>query len=130
MSYLVGGGDYYTSHDFRTVRFYEFLDIAITHELHTDRECGCLEYDRADCVENVYGDTCIAYVSRGSITVATDTLDYIMRPLLAPFDELSLWEFLEQTEKVKRSSTEYGKSKPMTSALKELVLNVVPIHAE
>jgi len=29
MSYLVGGGGYYTTHDFRSVHFYEFMDIAI-----------------------------------------------------------------------------------------------------
>lgn len=106
MSYLVGGGDYYASHDFRTVRFYEFIDIAVKHELHVDQVCGCMEYGLTDCPDNLYGDTCMAYITKGSITVSTDTLDYIMRPSSAPFDDMSLWEFLEKTEKVRRTSTE------------------------
>ena len=105
MSYLVGGGDYYTTHEFRTVRFYEFIDIAIKHEQHIDQVCSCSDTSSTDCPENMYGNTCMAYVSRGSITVATDTLDYIMCPSAAPFNDMSLWEFLEQTEKVKRSTT-------------------------
>ena len=106
MSYLVGGGDYYASHEFRTVRFYEFIDIAVKHELHVDHICNCMEYALTDCPENLYGDTCMAYLTKGSIAVSTDTLDYIMRPSSAPFDDMCLWEFLEQTEKVRRISTE------------------------
>jgi len=48
----------------------------------------------------------MAFITKGSITVATDTVDYIMRPSSVPFDDMSLWEFLEQTEKVRRTSTE------------------------
>ena len=106
MSYLVGGGDYYASHEFRTVRFYEFVDIAVKHEYHVDQVCGCTEHGLTDCPENMYGDTCMAYITKGSITVSTDTLDYIMRPSSAPFDDMSLWQFLEQTEKVRKTSTE------------------------
>ena len=107
MSYLVGGGDCYTSHDFRTVRFYEFLDIALKHKQHLDGMCDCVELEHIDCPENLYRNTCMAYVSKGSITVVTDTLDYIMRPSTTPFEEMSLWEFLEQTEKVKRPTSEH-----------------------
>ena len=106
MSYLVGGGDYYMTHEFQSVHFYEFVDIAIKHEQHIDQICRCVESEQTNCPENLYGNTCMAYVSRGSITVATDTLDYIMCPSAAPFNEITLWEFLEQTEKVKRSSAE------------------------
>jgi len=106
MSYLVGGGDYYASHEFRTVRFYEFIDIAVKHECHIDLNCDCTEHGLTDCPENLYGETCMAFITKGSITVATDTVDYIMRPSFAPFDDMSLWEFVEQTEKVRKTSTE------------------------
>jgi len=80
--------------------------VAIKHEKHIDQLCGCIEPEHTDCTENLYGNTCMAYVLSGSITVAADTLDYIMCPSASPFDEMSLWEFLEQMEKVKRGATE------------------------
>ena len=106
MSYLVGGGDYYASHEFRTFRFYEFVDIAIKHEMHIDGRCGCTDHELSDCPDNLYGETSMAYLTKGSITVATEMLDYIMRPCSMPFDEMSLCEFLEQTDKVRKLSKE------------------------
>lgn len=101
MSYLIGGGDYYTGHEFRTIRFHEFVDIAIAHEHHVDGVCTCGEPSVPDCPGNIYSSTCTTRTSQGSLSVVSDTLDYLMRPSASPFNSMSLWQFLKQTMKVR-----------------------------
>ncbi|KIN93903.1 hypothetical protein M404DRAFT_35596 [Pisolithus tinctorius Marx 270] len=105
MSYLIGGGDFYTSHEFCIVRFHEFVDIVIAHELHVDGDCNCTGEELTDCPENLYGSTCTAHTSDGSLSVVLEPQDYLMRPSVPPFEGMCLWQFLEQTQKVKRTSS-------------------------
>ncbi|KAF8447512.1 hypothetical protein L210DRAFT_3321898, partial [Boletus edulis BED1] len=97
MSYLVGGGDVYTSHDFRPFRFYEFIkglqemeatrqDVANTENI----EPGTAEEDQDIILD----------VSTGDATVTSDILDYRYRPVESLFEDMSVWEFFEQTVKV------------------------------
>ncbi|KIN94900.1 hypothetical protein M404DRAFT_34604 [Pisolithus tinctorius Marx 270] len=105
MSYLVGGGDFYTSHEFRIVRFHEFVDIVIAHELHVDGDCNCMGEELTDCPGNLYGSTCTAHTSDGLLSVVLELQDYLMCPSVPPFEAMCLWQFLEQTQKVKRTSS-------------------------
>ncbi|KAG1828296.1 hypothetical protein EV424DRAFT_1285855, partial [Suillus variegatus] len=46
MSYLVGGGDYYTSHVFQTFKFYEFLNALSDFEMSVgEASCESMQYD-------------------------------------------------------------------------------------
>ncbi|KAF8133837.1 hypothetical protein EV363DRAFT_1090366, partial [Boletus edulis] len=98
MSYLVDGGDVYTSHDFRPFRFYKFIkglqemeatrqDVANTENIV---EPGTAEEDQDIILD----------VSMGDATVTSDILDYRYRPVESPFEDMSVWEFFEQTVKV------------------------------
>ncbi|KAI5996540.1 hypothetical protein F5J12DRAFT_725566, partial [Pisolithus orientalis] len=78
MSHLVWGGDYYTSHQFHTICFHNFIDIAHAHEQHVDGFCICPDHGLPDCPDNLYGETCLAFTSPGSISVVSDTIDYLM----------------------------------------------------
>jgi hypothetical protein len=98
MSYLIGGGDYYTSHDFRPFRFYDFMKGLDLYERSRDDHLpsnGESNEDEDDLEENAMMD-----VSNGDPTIVSDILDYQMRPLAEPFNAMSLWEFIERTRKV------------------------------
>ncbi|KIO09235.1 hypothetical protein M404DRAFT_22410 [Pisolithus tinctorius Marx 270] len=105
MSYLIGGGDYYTSHEFHTIQFYEFIDIVLLHELHIDGDCDCGAQAGADCPGNVCGSMCMAHASDDTLSVVLEPLDYTMHPTMAPFEEMCLWQFWEQMQKVKRTGS-------------------------
>ncbi|KAF8136456.1 hypothetical protein EV363DRAFT_1126909, partial [Boletus edulis] len=97
MSYLVGGGDVYSSHDFRPFRFYEFLKQL--HDFEACRHDGPTTADGE--LETIEGEQDIVLdVSTGEATVTSDVLDYRFRPLESPFNEMSVWEFFEQSQKV------------------------------
>lgn len=99
MSYLVGGGDYYCSHGFRSFRFYEFLKESRRDDAaRRDRSYGNDDLeDHQQQEEEVLVD-----VSSGEAAVASDVLDYRYRPSCTSFDNLSVWEFFERTREVWR----------------------------
>ncbi|KAI6001858.1 hypothetical protein EDD15DRAFT_2385661 [Pisolithus albus] len=93
MSYLIGGGDYYTAHDFETVRFHDFLNVIDHFEDEECPECRCGCVDKDMCITFLCGATCTATVQTGSVMVSNDCLDYLLRPQRICFEHMCLWEF-------------------------------------
>ncbi|KAG2108798.1 hypothetical protein BD769DRAFT_1392699 [Suillus cothurnatus] len=99
MSYLVGGGDFYVSHTFQTVRWYEFVQAAdrLDREMMDDEN------------EERYGESEDSPIQEEQVTVnitadgvevTSDIEDYTLRPITeCQFADLSLWEFVEKTIK-------------------------------
>lgn len=102
MSYLIGGGDVYTSHTFQTVKWYEFMNAVDRF----DMECACREGGEAsqdvDDVEQLQEEYVTMNISTQMIEFSSDMADYILCPLDAePFSDLCLWQFIERTIKVR-----------------------------
>ncbi|KAF8125569.1 hypothetical protein EV363DRAFT_1098218, partial [Boletus edulis] len=97
MGYLVGGGDYYSSHEFRPFRFYEFVKGSQRND-----------YSRLDSIrgeddqdnDHLLEEEVLVDISSGEVTVCSDVLDYRLRPNNAMCDSMSVWEFFERTRKV------------------------------
>ncbi|KAF8122488.1 hypothetical protein EV363DRAFT_1182651 [Boletus edulis] len=103
MSYLVGGGDVYTSHEFRPFRFYECMRNLETYI--RDRDGTTYAQDSSE--ENVHewdsDDEITLDVSSGKPAIESELADYLFRPVQEPFNSMSLWEFIEKTRKVIRN---------------------------
>lgn len=80
MSYLIGGGDYYTGDDFRTIRFQDFLDVVYRFEDSSSTPCRCGCADEDDCILSLCGVTCTA-----------------IRPSRPAFQQMCLWDFVQRT---------------------------------
>ncbi|KAI0359240.1 hypothetical protein OH77DRAFT_1372819, partial [Trametes cingulata] len=101
MSYLVGGGDFYASHTFRTLywgAFDRFFKKAFCETGYND-----------DIIEDTlqqddHEETFILNLQpTGSISAVNQQQDYMLRSTDPAFDGLSLYEFVGLVEKVKRS---------------------------
>ncbi|OJT07088.1 ATP-dependent DNA helicase PIF1 [Trametes pubescens] len=124
MSYLVGGGDHYTSHKFRVLHWGSFDRLfrdAFAEPQHNDitttsGEEGEAESDdaaaQADGSE-LDGDdedeqphdvpdeqSFLLQIQPGTISSRNQQQDYVYRSLSAPFDALCLYEFVATTESV------------------------------
>ncbi|KAG6371474.1 hypothetical protein JVT61DRAFT_9505 [Boletus reticuloceps] len=97
MSYLVGGGDHYCSHDFRSFRFYEFIKGSRRNDY--SRRDGCYSSDDHEDVQQEEEEILVD-VSSGDAAIASDLLDYRFRPSDTSFETMSVWEFFERTRKV------------------------------
>lgn len=104
MSYLVGGGNYYSSHELRPFPFYVFLKCLQTSELAPQRVDTDIPSQREDNEEdgNVeeWEEDLTVDVSSGEPAISSDIMDYRFRPVEEPFDDVSLWEFIACTQKV------------------------------
>ena len=102
MSYLVRGGDTYASHMFHAFCFQEVLHTTLN--LNTFLPEGTVE--QHDGVEKESNDErqIVIDISSGKPVVTSDMLDYRMWPVEHPFDEMNLWEFIEQTRKVSHTT--------------------------
>ncbi|KAG1763818.1 hypothetical protein EV702DRAFT_1205370 [Suillus placidus] len=99
MSYLVGGGDFYTSHTFQTFKWFEFTNAVnkFEHDAHKSED-GEVE-DDADMMR--IEELVTVNVSAENVEFSSDIQDYTLRPCDVNFDDLCLWEFIESTVKVK-----------------------------
>ncbi len=105
MSYLVGGGDYYTSHKFKNLRWTDFVDHVLhnTRTLHDDEIIP--EHARDNKNPSTAQDQhCVLSINHGSITVHNHVLDYALRGDDEMFSGLSLWDFVANTEKISHAS--------------------------
>ncbi|KAG1844565.1 hypothetical protein C8R48DRAFT_750837 [Suillus tomentosus] len=97
MSYLVGGGDFYTSHTFQTLRWYEFVQAAdrLDREMtYDENEEPCEESEDSTIQE----EQVTVNVMADGVEVTSDIEDYALRPITEhQFADLSLWEFVEKT---------------------------------
>ncbi|KAG1798686.1 hypothetical protein EV424DRAFT_1352515 [Suillus variegatus] len=99
MSYLVGRGDFYTSHTFQTLRWYEFVQAAdrLDREMmYDENEEPCGESEDSTIQE----EQVTVNVMADGVEVTSDIEDYTLRPITeCQFADLSLWEFVEKTIK-------------------------------
>ncbi|KAI9057278.1 hypothetical protein FKP32DRAFT_1542375, partial [Trametes sanguinea] len=96
MSYLVGGGDVYSSHRYRVLHwgaFDRFFRVAFAE----DRNGA---HDHVDAPAEPE-ETCVLALQAGSITSSSQQQDYIHRSTEPVFDVMCLYEFVASTEKVR-----------------------------
>ncbi|KAJ7215813.1 hypothetical protein GGX14DRAFT_562271 [Mycena pura] len=129
MSYLIGGGDHYTSHSFKVVKWGQIDRFVAALEKHQTRETGepdaympsdhipdvdplllppCADEQFGQWVEDPEDENEQAPVDEQVTVVVTDNFvgvsknipDYPSRALEEPFNSLSLWEHEECVEKI------------------------------
>lgn len=99
MSYLVGGGDYYTNHVFKTLKFYEFLNALSDSEAAEGEDSqGHTDFDDPESNGNSE-EQFIANIHHNGIEFTSEIADYTLRPAGKSFSKLSLWEFVQLTSK-------------------------------
>lgn len=111
MSYLIGGGDFYTSHSFRNLSWYRFdKHIAVLENTQS-----CSPDDAASqtlpSTTNAYvapdeHDTVNFSVEDGRVSESSQIFDYQYRSTNGAFESLSLWEFVESVEMIKKVEEE------------------------
>ncbi|KAN0081625.1 hypothetical protein V8E55_009249 [Tylopilus felleus] len=104
MSFLIGGGDVYASHDFRPFQFYECLKALDLYERERNNRVSENEGDD-EGEDEEWRDEITIDVSSGSPAVVSDMADHQYRPVEATFEKMSLWEFIENTRKVPKTHT-------------------------
>ncbi|KAH9895270.1 hypothetical protein C8Q73DRAFT_614790, partial [Cubamyces lactineus] len=102
MSYLVGGGDVYSSHTFRVLHWGSFdrLFKNDDHDMDGHREITQEVRDIEDTTDAE--DTSMLTLEPGSISSMSQQEDYMHRSTDAAFEELSLYEFVGIVEKIRR----------------------------
>ncbi|KAG2743632.1 hypothetical protein P692DRAFT_20745521 [Suillus brevipes Sb2] len=99
MSYLVGGGDHYSSHVFHTFKWYEFVDA-----IQNIDDVASLLSDELDEASEPGGNSneeVTVNISHDRVEFSSDFMDYTLRPMEEIFSKLCLWEFVEGTVKEK-----------------------------
>ncbi|PPR00579.1 hypothetical protein CVT26_009855 [Gymnopilus dilepis] len=99
MSYLVGGGDHYTSETFHNL----YLGAFIRHLSHTfpalDQHSSVNDDEEPTMTE---GEGAIRLtVEKDDVSINSQVLDYLYRPNAEPFNSMSLYEFVALTSKAK-----------------------------
>ncbi|KZT57582.1 hypothetical protein CALCODRAFT_508697 [Calocera cornea HHB12733] len=106
MSYYVGGGDHYTTHEYRNLQWGQFsrlitnmeealLDAPSDGDVEDIMTCWRTtadetQLDAADLTLNIIA---------GTVSVSSQAQDYIYRPEHAEYSDLCLWDFVAYTEK-------------------------------
>ncbi|KAI9062001.1 hypothetical protein FKP32DRAFT_1528047, partial [Trametes sanguinea] len=102
MSYLVGGGDVYTSHLFKVLHWGSFdrlFQRAFPQILQQPESS-----ERADVSEQTaYQESFVLTINSDSISAANQTQDYVYRSQDAVFKQMCLYEFAGSAEKVTRT---------------------------
>ncbi|KAG8942843.1 hypothetical protein FRC04_003474 [Tulasnella sp. 424] len=106
MSYLVGGGDHYTSHSFRNLYWGE-VDRHIRRlekqRDTTDPPVPMQDDDDDDSPtrgSEQFEPEVVITLKDKSVTATNQLLDYTLRPSDDDFSALSIWDYVSQTEKV------------------------------
>ncbi|VDC05031.1 unnamed protein product [Peniophora sp. CBMAI 1063] len=100
MSYLVGGGDFYSSHQFASLYWGDMSKFHLPPVLSSGED---------DDVEEYAGGVDVTVNLRDNdIVPSSQLLDYRFRPSGHGFDEISVWEFagLVEKSKIKRKTDE------------------------
>ncbi|KAI0698725.1 hypothetical protein C8Q76DRAFT_633856, partial [Earliella scabrosa] len=128
MSYLVGGGDRYTSHRFRILHYGAFERQVLRHWESEATPADDLQSDADDDLDDTEGDsedvgdlglspsndnteprvdgsdveeeTVTLTLGAGSISAVCQQQDYMYRPSNIAFESMSLYEFVGKTEKI------------------------------
>lgn len=124
MSYLVGGGDHYSSHRFRFLHYTTFLKLVQRHwrelpdqvELHhvqmseADEHTGGISRQAPTQAPSFLSTTdsddhlVTLTLSNGSISALNQQHDYLLRPPTEPFNSMPLYQFVGLTEKITATS--------------------------
>lgn len=99
MSYLVGGGDFYSSHTFRTFRWFKFTNAAEKFEHDAQTAEGNDVEDDDDLLR--IEEAVTVNISAENVEFASDIQDYALQPCNENFNDLCLWVFIELTIKMK-----------------------------
>ncbi|PPQ76270.1 hypothetical protein CVT26_009844 [Gymnopilus dilepis] len=101
MSYLVGGGDHYTSERFQSLYLGAFFGHLRTggEELNSSEET-----DEVDGPGG--GDFVELSIEKADITVNSQVYDYCFRPRCEPYESMCLYEFVARTTKSKTEDRE------------------------
>ncbi|RPD64415.1 hypothetical protein L226DRAFT_544981 [Lentinus tigrinus ALCF2SS1-7] len=128
MSYLVGGGDHYTSHRYRLLYYASFhrlvrtywdlqsltttrasrpaqpADATTSSHFPTSSPQPANDNTSPDAVPDDDWETVTLSLGSGSISTLNQQQDYLLRPSTEPFASMSLYEFVGLTEKITTSS--------------------------
>ncbi|EGN93338.1 hypothetical protein SERLA73DRAFT_78646 [Serpula lacrymans var. lacrymans S7.3] len=129
MSYLIGGGNYYTSHSFKLIKW-RVLDTFVQTFFEPQLACDddldeqSIDDDGDDIVEDEWGylngsgmenysdghnisdgtQELNLLIGDGAPTMSNNILDYTLRPSVNVFQCMSLWEFNQWTAKITKAS--------------------------
>lgn len=96
MSYLVGGGDHYTGHEFRSLRWGAFDRYVRTHFRTATPDEALDDKDwKAPLEHDVY-----LTLKNQAVATVNQVEDYTSRPKHDTFEDLCLWDFVACTEKI------------------------------
>ncbi|KAI0745899.1 hypothetical protein C8Q76DRAFT_577991, partial [Earliella scabrosa] len=98
MSYLVGGGDHYTSHRYRVLHFGAF-ERTVTDRIDVDNDQDDRSV-RGAAVGRDNDENITLALGAGSISAINQQQDYVYRPSDSEFVDMCLYEFVGLTEKI------------------------------
>ncbi|KAH9855862.1 hypothetical protein C2E23DRAFT_703266, partial [Lenzites betulinus] len=104
MSYVVGGGDTYTSHSFRVLHWGSF-DRLFRGVSGDDTSSQVAHLDASQSIEESF---VLTLERDGSISSQNQQQDYIYRSLDPVFEAMSLYEFVGMTDKEKIKSSSHN----------------------
>lgn len=105
MSYLVGGGDHYTSEKFQILHWGAFRKFVIGRWALSNSGGGGGENESESGMigDDDIGISITLYMGAGNIVASNQQFDYIFRPHNVSFDGLCLFEFVERVKKKRLS---------------------------
>lgn len=104
MSYLVGGGDFYSSHKFGTLKWMDYVR-------HLRNEEQLISENNDTDVNDELDDLHVTItVEDGQVTASSPVLNYVYRAELELFNSMSLWEFHEKTKTMPIGKQQAGSS--------------------
>ncbi|PPR04170.1 hypothetical protein CVT26_003810, partial [Gymnopilus dilepis] len=98
MSYLVGGGDCYTSERFQNIHLTAFLKHLTIEDKDSSSGGENIAHDE--------GDDVYVSVDQDGARVDSQVLDYIYRPSYEPYASMVLYDFVARTTKMKEKNKE------------------------
>ncbi|KAI9060844.1 hypothetical protein FKP32DRAFT_1550217, partial [Trametes sanguinea] len=96
MSYLVGGGDVYSSHTYRVLHWGSF-DRMFKKAFPSDSEQSSVVQPVSQ--DETHEESFVLSLDNGSVTASNQQQDYVYRSVDTVFDTMCLYEFVGMTEK-------------------------------
>ncbi|KAI9061814.1 hypothetical protein FKP32DRAFT_1555351, partial [Trametes sanguinea] len=95
MSYLVGGGDVYTSHTFKILHWGSFDRL-----FHQDADIDEADLNTSKVMSGTPEETFMLTIRPDSVSATSQQQDYIYRSTEPAFDRMCLYEFVGKVEKI------------------------------
>ncbi|KAH9850104.1 hypothetical protein C2E23DRAFT_712060, partial [Lenzites betulinus] len=106
MSYLVGGGDVYSSHTFKVLHWSTFDRL---FRKSFSEECG--DDTSSVGIAEEDGESFVLKMDSGSISAMSQSQDYVYRCVDEDFESMSLYEFVGSVRKMTRTSEQKRKQR-------------------